>query len=64
MRLEPQRANDTEGRSVTICAVLSTEPICHVELDFNITLSTRGSTAGILYSPSIGVSFSELNIIC
>ena len=49
MRLEPQRANDTEGRSVTVCVVVSTEYVCHVEFDFNITLSTHGSTAGILY---------------
>ena len=57
VRLEPQRANNTEGRSVTICAVVSTEPVCHVEFDFNITLSTRGSTAGI-YTFSTDVSFS------
>ena len=52
MRLEPRRANDTEGRSVTICVVVSTEPGCHVEFDFNITLSTSRSTAGV-YSLSI-----------
>ena len=57
MRLEPRRANDTEGRSVTICAVVSNEPVCHVEFNFNITLSTRGSTAGI-YSLSTDVSLS------
>ena len=56
MRLDPLVAENTEGRSVELCAVVEpvVEPVvesdsmgCHVEYDFNITFYISG-TAGIL----------------
>ena len=55
MRLDLQTDNYTEGRSVTICAVVSNEPGCHVDFDFSLSLTISGS-AGI-YSLSVDVSF-------
>ena len=47
VRLDPLVAENTEGRSVELCAVVeSASTGCRVEYDFNITFDIRG-TAGI-----------------
>ena len=47
VRLDPLVVENTEGRSVELCAVVeSASTGCHVEYDFNITFNIRG-TAGI-----------------
>ena len=48
VRLDPLVAENTEGRSVELCAVVeSASTGCRVEYDFNITFDIRG-TAGII----------------
>ena len=48
MRLDLQSDNYTEGKSVTVCAVVSNEPGCHVDFDFSLSLTISGS-AGTVY---------------
>ena len=44
VRLDPLVAENTEGRSVELCAVVeSASTGCRVEYDFNITFDIRGS---------------------
>ena len=48
VRLDPLVADNTEGRSIELCAVVeSASTGCRVEYGFNITFDTRGSAGTI-----------------